>query len=403
MNKINVGVIGIGFIGAAHIEALRRLGTVNVAAIAHSNEEKAKEKAELLMVENYYGDYNELLQNESIQSVHICTPNNLHYQMTKDALLAGKHVVCEKPLALSSKEGEELVALAESKELINAVHFNVRYYPLMRQIKLMVENAEIGDIFCIHGSYLQDWLFYESDYNWRLEPQFSGKSRAVADIGSHWMDLIEHISGLKIIEVFADFATFHKVRKKPLRPVETYAGKMLKPEDYQDIEIKTEDYATVLLKFHTGARGAVTISQVAAGRKNRLYFEIDGSQKSLAWESENPNTVWIGQRDGHNEILLKDPSLVYPEVRDIIDFPGGHNEGFPDTSKQMFKEIYAYIQAGNMKAVPSFPTFISGLRELVLCEKILESNEKSKWVTINQKERQNETRICQRHNGGSTI
>jgi predicted dehydrogenase len=382
MGNINVGVIGTGFIGPAHIEALRRLVNVNVVALADVDEQTAKAKAAALGIERYYGDYREMLVNGDIEAVHICTPNNLHYAMSKEAIEAGKHVVCEKPLAISAGQGEELVNLAVKKRVVNAVHFNIRYYPLMRQVKMMVEKGEFGEIFAIHGSYLQDWLFYPTDYNWRLEPSLSGKSRAIADVGSHWIDLIEYVSGLKIVEVFADFATFHKTRKKPLKPVETYAGKILKPEDYKDVKINTEDYATVLLRFNNDARGVLTVSQVAAGRKNRLYFELDGSKKAAAWESEKPNHLWIGRRDGNNEELMRDPSLVYPEVRDIISFPGGHNEGFPDTSKQMFREIYAYIAAGDFKATPKFPTFRDGLRELVLCEKILESNKTQKWIKV---------------------
>ena len=280
MQNVNVGVIGIGFIGPAHIEALRRLGNIQVVALAHSDEEKAKAKAESLGVEKHYGDCRELLEKEDVDVVHICTPNHLHYDMARESLQAGKHVVCEKPLAMDVTQADELVELAESRGLINAVHFNVRYYPLMRHIKMMVAKGELGNIYSVHGSYLHDWLFHDTDYNWRLEPDFSGESRAIADIGSHWMDLVEYISGLRITEVFADFATFIETRKKPLQPVETYAGKILKPEDYKDIPIHTEDYATVLFRFDSGAKGVMTVSQVSAGRKNRITFELDGSAKS---------------------------------------------------------------------------------------------------------------------------
>lgn len=382
MEKIKIGVIGTGFIGPAHIEALRRLPHTEVVALADIDEETARSKANALGIEEYYGDYRKLLENEKIRSVHICTPNYLHYEMAKAALNAGKHVLCEKPLATKVKEAEELVELAEAKGLANGVHFNVRYYPLMRQVKNMVHQGELGRIFSVHGSYLQDWLFYDSDYNWRLEPALSGTSRAVADIGSHWMDLIEYLTGLKINEVLADFATFHPIRKKPLKPLETYAGKILKPEDYQNIPINTEDYAAVLFKFDSDSRGMTTISQVSAGRKNRIYFEIDGSQKSVAWDSEEPNQIWIGRRDRNNEILMKDPSLFYPECRDIVSFPGGHTEGFPDTSKQMFKEFYNYLTSEETGKVPPFPTFRDGLREIVLCEKVMESNRKRAWIKI---------------------
>ncbi len=379
MEKFKVGVIGTGFIGPAHVEALSRLSNTAVVALAECSDEIARSKAEMLGIEKHYGDYRQLLDDDDIQSVHICSPNYLHFEMAKAALEAGKHVICEKPLAISVAEAEELVDVAKKKGLVNAVNFNIRYYPLMRQVRTMVQKGDVGDILAVQGSYLQDWLFHPTDYNWRLEPEESGKSRAIADIGSHWMDLIEHVTGLRIAEVCADFATFHKIRKKPLKPVETYAGKVLKPEDYQDVPINTEDYATVLFRFENDGRGVMTVNQVAAGRKNRLYFEIDGSREAIAWESEMPNQIWIGKRDGNNEIMMRDPSLVYPEAMNLINYPGGHNEGFPDTFKQLFKEVYAHIAGGSSGSV-SYPTFADGLREMVLCEAIMESNSKRAWV-----------------------
>lgn len=381
MKKVKVGVIGTGFIGPAHVEALRRLGNIEVVALAECSQDVARSKARMLGIETYYGDYKELLEIREIQSVHVCSPNYLHFQMAKETLLAGKHVICEKPLAISVAEARELVEMAKKTNLVNAVNFNIRYYPLMRQVKTMVDKGDVGDILAVQGSYLQDWLFYQTDYNWRLEPEQSGQSRAIADIGSHWMDLIEHVTGLKIQEVFADFATFHPIRKKPLKPVETYAGKVLKPEDYEDVPINTEDYATVLFRFENGGRGVMTVNQVAAGRKNRLYFELDGSKESICWESESPNQIWIGRRDGNNQIMMRDPSLVYPESRGLIDYPGGHNEGFPDTFKQMFRDVYAHI-SGDRSGPPSFPTFEDGLREMVLCERIMESNKNRAWVKV---------------------
>jgi len=384
MRKIKVGIIGTGFIGPAHIEALRRLGYVDVVALADINEEVAKQKAELLNVEKYFGDYKKLLDDEEIMVVHVCTPNYLHYKISKEALLKGKHVICEKPLAMNSIEGKELVEIAKKKNLVNVVHFNLRFYPLMHHLKKMIERGELGKIFAINGSYQQDWLMYETDFNWRLMPEYSGISRAVADIGSHWLDLIEFVTGLKVVEVFADFATFHPIRKKPLKPVETYAGKLMKSDDYEDIEIKTEDYATVLLRFDNGAHGSMTVNQVAAGRTNRLYFEIYGSKKGVSWNSERPNELWIGRRDGSNEILMKDPSLLDPYAREIISYPGGHNEGFPDTIKQLFGKVYKYIlREGHKKGeAPDFPTFEDGQRELQICEAIVKSAKSNSWVYI---------------------
>jgi len=377
--KIKAGVIGVGFIGAAHVEALRRLNFVSVEAIA-DDASVVKEKALQLGINKYYGDYNQMLTDPDIDSIHICTPNYLHYSISKEALLAGKHVICEKPLTTSRAEAEELVELAEKKGLINATNFNIRFYPLMHELKFSVEKGEYGNIFSVHGSYLQDWLFYPTDYNWRLEPELSGESRAVADIGSHWMDLTEFVTGLQITEVLADFATFHPVRKKPLKPVETYSGKLLTPEDYKDIPIHTEDYATILLRFNNGAHGALTVHQVFAGKKNRLTLEVAGSKKSASWVSERPNELWTGSRDEANQLMQKDPSLMKQESREIVSFPGGHNEGFPDTFKQLFSKIYGKI-AGK-KDKEEYPTFRAGLREIILCEKIIESNRKSAWIKV---------------------
>jgi predicted dehydrogenase len=381
MKKIKAAVAGMGFIGTAHVEALRRLNNVEVTAIC-GTERGVKAKAEALGVERWYSDYSEMLKDAEIDAVHICTPNYLHYSMAKDALNAGKHVICEKPLTTTKEEAEELVALAKAKGLIHATNFNIRFYPLMHQLQAMVEKGDMGELFSVNGSYLQDWLFYETDYNWRLEPDKSGDTRAIGDIGSHWMDLIEFVTGLKVTEVFADFATFHKTRKKPLKPVDTYSGMMLKPEDYKDVPIGTEDYATVMMRFENGARGVMTVSQVFAGKKNCLSFEIAGSKKSASWMSERPNEIWIGRRDTANESLLKEPSILYPEAGALVNYPGGHNEGFPDTFKQNFIKIYKAISENAAREKAEYPTFEAGLREIILCEKIVESNKKGAWVKI---------------------
>ncbi len=381
MAKINIGVVGTGFIGPAHIEALRRLPNTNVLALCEVTPELARQKADQLGIERAC-TFDELLAMDDIQSVHICTPNFLHYSQSKAALLAGKHVICEKPLAKDLHEAEELVALAAQTGLVNAVHFNLRYYPLVRQMRVARQKGDLGEVYSVIGSYLQDWLFYETDYNWRLEPDKSGDSRAIADIGSHLMDALEYITGLKTVAVMADFNTIHKTRKKPLKPVETYSGKLLTPEDYADVPITTEDHANVLLRFDNGNRGVITVSQVSAGRKNQMKLEIAGSKQTFAFNSETPNELWIGNRDGANAHLLRDPSLAHPEARSVISFPGGHNEGFPDTSKQMFREIYAAIESGQQPDNPTFPTFADGYRELLICEKILESNRAQAWVAV---------------------
>jgi len=381
---LKAGVIGMGYIGPAHVEALRRMGNVEVVAASHSSEEGAAKKAAALGIPRAYGNYKDLINDPEIEVVHICTPNNLHYIQSKDALLAGKHVLCEKPLAMNSDEARELIAIGKEKNLVCAVHFNLRFYPLVYQAREMVRNGDLGRILAVNGGYQQDWLFYETDYNWRLEPELSGDSRAVADIGSHWFDAVEFVTGLKTEKVCADFATFHPVRKKPLKPLETFSGKLLTPEDYSDINIGTEDYASVLIRFNGGVRGSFTANQVAAGRKNRFYFEIYGDKAALAFDAENPNELWIGYRNKNNEILIKDPSLVYPCAREITAFPGGHAEGYSETSKQLFARMYRRIgNPGCMEdADDAFPTFDAGLRELVICEAILKSARSEAWQTV---------------------
>jgi predicted dehydrogenase len=378
---IRTAIAGVGFIGPAHIEAIRRTPGVEVVAIMHPVLDECLQKAAQLGVPRGVTTFEELLTPD-VDVVHICTPNNLHAPQAEAALRAGKHVICEKPLAVSIASAEALCDLADSTGLVNAVHFNLRYYPHVRQMRAMRLNGQLGRVYNVQGSYLQDWLYLDTDYNWRLEPDKSGDSRAIADIGSHLLDLTEYVTGLHVTHVMADFSTVHATRKKPLKPVETYSGKMLQPEDYADVPINTEDYASVLCRFDDGSKGVMTVSQVNAGRKNRLNIEIAGASCSMAWCSERPEELWIGHRDQPNQLMMRDPSLMHPDGRGITSLPGGHAEGFPDTSKQMFREIYAAIREGRQPAQPSYPTFRDGLRELVMCERIVESHRKQAWVVV---------------------
>ena len=378
---IGVGVAGAGFIGPAHVEGLRR-SNVNVLGLVSGTKEKAQEKANELGIPRTYETFEAMLADSEINVVHIATPNYLHYPYAKAALLAGKHVVCEKPLAMTSEQSAELVRLAADKKLVNAVNFNIRMYPLAQQARSMVQSGELGDIFILQGSYLQDWLLLPTDWNWRLEPGLGGTLRAVGDIGSHWLDLLTFITGLHVEEVYADFKTFHPMRKKPSKPLETYTGKILTPEDYVDQPIKTEDYATIILHFENGVRGVLTVSQVSSGRKNRLFYEINGSRSSLVWDSERPNEMWIGQRSSPNQVLMKDPSLLSPEARAVTSYPGGHNEGFPDTFKQLYAKVYDYIITGDFTKAPDFPNFADGHYEMQLCEAIERSAKEKTWVKV---------------------
>ena len=384
MRTIKVGIIGTGFIGPAHVEALRRLGSIEVIGLAESNLKLAGEKAALLKIPRFYGDHKDLLQDPEIQVVHNCTPNFVHFKINKDIIAAGKHLVSEKPLAMNSKESSELVRLAGKAKLLNGINFNYRFYPLIQHARAILRDGKAGEVRLVQGSYLQDWLLFDTDYNWRLEPAVGGKSRAVADIGSHWCDLIQHVTGLKIVEVMADLSTVIPVRRRPKKTIETFAGKQLKPSDYEDVKIKTEDYASVLIRFNNGARGVFTVSQVSPGRKNRLYFEIDGSYHSLVWDQEKPEEMWFGYRDRPNELLMKDPSLLHPEAKPYAHYPGGHPEGYPDGPKNFFRNFYQWVAEGK---VPSrkdadFATFEDGHCEILICEAILKSAKSKSWVKV---------------------
>lgn len=378
---ISVGVVGTGFIGPAHVEGLRRNG-IRVLGLMGSTGEKAAQKATALNIPRVYSSLEEMLADAEVDVVHLATPNHLHHPHAKAALLAGKHVVCEKPLAMTTAESAELVQLAAEKKLVNAVNYNIRMYPLAHQARSMVQSGEMGDIFIMQGSYLQDWLLLPTDWNWRLEPNLGGTLRAVGDIGSHWLDLLTFITGLRVEEVYADFKTFYPVRKKPAKPLETFTGKLLTPEDYIDQPISTEDYATIILHYENGVQGVLTVSQVSSGRKNRLFYEINGSKSSLAWDSERPNEMWIGHRSEPNQVLMKDPSLLSSEARAVTSYPGGHNEGFPDTFKQLYAKVYNYILAGDFNNTPDFPTFEDGHYEMQLCEAIERSAHEQAWVKI---------------------
>lgn len=379
MEKLRAAVIGVGFIGAVHIEQLRRLGNVEVVAITDFADAEAKAKANF--VPHAYSDYKEMLDKEALDCVHICTPNNTHFDIAMYALERGVNVVCEKPMTCSVEEAEKLCAFAKEKGLVNAMNFNCRFYPMAYQMRQMVLSGQVGEIQTVHGGYLQDWLYLDTDYSWRLEPEATGASRAFADIGSHWIDLVEYVTGQRVTEVLADFAIFHKTRKKPLKPIDTYSGMALRPEDYAEVPIETEDWATVLFGFENGGRACCNISQVYAGRKNQMVVSLSGTKCSLHWDSENSNALWIGRRERDNGELVKDPSVLLPATGGVISYPGGHVEGFPDTFKQNFKKIYAAIAGGEQA---DYATFEDGRREMELCEKIVQSARERRWVSVGE-------------------
>jgi len=312
--------------------------------------------------------------------VHLCTPNHLHFQQAGELLRAGKHVLCEKPLALDSRESATLISVLKETGRLGAVAYNLRYYPLCQEARALIRRGAIGQVKLIHGSFLQDWLLFPTDWNWRLDAKLGGESRAVADIGTHWMDLTTWLTGTKISQVCADLATVLPTRRRPKGPVESF--KKAEAGDTEEVMITSEDYGSVLLRFENEAHGVMTVSQVSPGRKARLSFEIDGTTGSLAFDSESPNQLWIGRRDRACELLPKDPALQSPESRGYAAYPGGHPEGYPDTFMQLFKDFYGYLAKGDVRAPRTFPTFETGHDELVLCEAIAESAQKNSWVAV---------------------
>jgi predicted dehydrogenase len=380
MKKLKVGIIGTGFMGKVHAENVRRLGNVEIAAVADYADEPARQFAQAIGVERSTGDYHTLLNDPEIDAVHILTPNALHYPMCKAALNAGKHVLCEKPFTVTSAEARELVELAGRTKLANAINHNLRYYPVVQQIRRMIEAGDLGGILIVQGTYSQDWLLYDTDWNWRVDSKANGALRAMGDIGSHWMDMIQHLTGLKITALCADLATFHKTRKKPKGPIETFAGKKLQPDDYQAVPIDTEDFGAVLLHLGDRARGAFTVSQMSAGRKNMFAFDIYGTKAGVSWNQERPDELWIGQRNTPNALIVKDPSLLYPKAAAYADLPGGHSEGYDDVHKQVYKHFYARV--ADPSAPLDYPTFEDGLLGMQLLEKVLESSKKNGWVTV---------------------
>ena len=380
MKQVKTAIFGTGFIGRVHLDAVRRLESVDVSALVDPHIEPAQLLGAGFGIPTVVGDYRIILADPKVDVVDICTPNSQHYSIAREALEAGKHVVCEKPLATSVEEAQELVALAVKKGVRNCVCHNLRYYPMVQQLRRMREAGELGEILSVQGAYSQDWLLYDTDWNWRIDAKVGGPSRAMADIGSHWFDMAEHVTGLRVSSLCADLQTFHTTRKEPKRANETFANKLLGREDYIERPVDTEDYGAVIFHMGERTRGSVVASQAAAGRKNRLSIEVYGTKSSAAWDQERPNELWIGHRETGNQLLLKDPSLLKPEARSYADLPGGHAEGYDDTTKQMMRRFYASVSDAGL--TPEYPQFADGLRQLVILKAELESHTRRGWVDV---------------------
>jgi predicted dehydrogenase len=375
IEEVRAGVVGTGFIGAVHVEALRRLG-VEVVGVVGSSPERARVKALAPVIDTY----DELLADDRVDVVHLTTPNQLHYPQVKQALAAGKHVVCEKPLALTSEQSTELVELADRSGLVHCTNFNIRFYPQVQQARALVGSGALGTVWNVHGGYLQDWLLLPTDWNWRLEPEKGGALRAVADIGSHWLDLVQFVTGTLVESLLADLATTIPVRQRPTAEVETFAA--ADDVEREDAPMTTEDLAHILLRFEDGSRGSLVVSQVSAGRKNALRFEVDGSKGSLAWDSERNEELWLGHRGKANELLFRDPSLFAPEARARTGLPAGHAEGFAETFRELYRSVYRAVAAGGPPDEPDYPTFADGHWENVLADAVALSDRERRWVEV---------------------
>ena len=378
--NLTAGIVGVGFIGVAHAEALRRLG-VRIGGVVGSSPERTRAKAEAAGLPHVHDSLEAMLEDAAIDVVHVASPNHVHAEQVLAALDAGKHVVCEKPLGLDSGQTAQLVAAAEASGRVHAVCFNVRFYPLCQQMHAMVAGDELGPPRFVTGTYLQDWLLEPTDWNWRVDPAQGGRLRAVADIGSHWLDLARFVTGRRVVEVMADLHTFVPVRSRPEGSVETFAAGP-GDEALVEVEVGSDDAAGILLRFEDGTRGSLAVSQVSAGRKNAIEIEVDGERSAVSWFSEDPDRLWIGHRGRPNEVLQRDAGLVAPEVRDTIGYPGGHVEGYPDTFRALFARVYADIARGGPSEAPTYPTFHDGHDAVVVTEAIATSAQTGRWTPV---------------------
>jgi predicted dehydrogenase len=377
MDRIRTAVIGTGFMGRVHLEALRRTPHVDVVEVAATSADKARAAAAGYNVLNATGDWHDVMRDPSIDAVHIATPNDSHFPIAKAALESGKHVLCEKPLALSSAEAQALTDLAAAKKLRNALCHNLRFYPMVQQMRAMREAGAFGDILVVQGTYSQDWMLYETDWNWRVDPKVSGPSRVMADIGSHFFDMAEHVTGLRVSSVCSDLQIFWPTRKQPKGVGETFSGKTA--GETVDTKIVTEDFGATLFRMGK-ARGAMTASQVSAGRKNGLVLEIYGTKGGATWRQERCEELWLGHRDAPNQVMMKDPSLLDKHAAAFADYPGGHAEGYPDTHKQLYKRFYASIS--DPALTPDYPQFADGLRQMKILDAELASHKSRAWMDV---------------------
>ncbi len=378
-----MGLVGPGFVGRHHIDAVRRLGFVDVVAIAGSDDRRTRAKADALGVPKAYGSFEALAADPEVQVVHNTAPNFLHGPIIRAALAHGKHIVSEKPLAASAEEAYGLWLAAREAGVVHAVTFNYRGNPMVQQARAMIAAGDIGSTTYVHGGYLQDWLLKPTDFSWRLEPDKGGDSSAVADIGSHWCDLAQHVTGSRVVSVLAELSTVVPTRYRPRTAREAFPGAATE-ERGEPVQIRSEDLATFLMRFEGGARGAVSVGQVCAGHKNDLWLEVNGARSSLRWRQERQNELWIGRRDEANLVLAKDPTLLTPDARAYANLPGGHQEGWADAFFNVLRDVYTAIARHPLEPRPTaFATFEDGYHAACLVDAVLASHRRGGvWTAV---------------------
>jgi predicted dehydrogenase len=382
MAKIKVGLIGTGYIGMVHLEMLRRMVEVEVLAVADTNRDLARRAADRLEIPKVYANADELIADRAIDVVHDCAPNNVHFDINTKAILAGKEVLSEKPLSLNSKESAELVSLAARHKTLTAINFCYRYYPVVQEAAARVRRGELGEVRAFLGHFLQDWLFFDTDYSWRLDPKVAGGANVIADLGSHWCDLVQFITGRKIAEVMAELHTCLPRRRKPKSGPLSFSSQ--KADDYEEVEIKLDDYASMFLRLDNGARGNFTTCQAAAGRKVDIELQIFGSKESYAWSHVHPNALWIGHRDRGNEVFYESAALQAEETRKYAALPTGHPMGYHDAVFNLFRDYYEALgakRAGKPLEV-RFPDFRTGHEEMCVIDAAVESAKTGRWVKV---------------------
>ena len=381
MRKINVGILGMGYIGESHIDAICRIPYCNLYAIADTNLELAKAKAERFGVEKCYSSIEEMLNDPNVDAIHNCTPNFLHTEINKKVIESGKHLFSEKPLSKNYEEAKSLIDVhKQHPEVVAAVNFNYRMNPLVQDMRCRIQNGEIGDVRIISGNYLQDWLLYDTDYSWRLEPEIAGNSCCVADIGSHLMDLVQHVTGHKITKVMADLVTMIPVRKKPLKQTETFTSSV--PTEYEEVSVENEEYGAVLFKTDTGASGVYHVSEVSAGHGCYFGVEINGSKASLRWNQEENDRLWVGHRDEENSLVIRNPNTLSPESRKYTSLAMGHPEGWNDAFKGNIYSFYDHIVNRTQPTDAPFASLCEAASIVRLTEAIVKSSKEKRWIEI---------------------